>query len=242
MHRFFVPEPIQGDSVVFDSAQSHQMATVLRLRAGDRITAFDGGGGEFEIVLDSVNRSSTGGRIVDRRAGHPQPAIDVTLYQSVLKGDRLDWLVQKTVEVGVGRIVPMVTEHCVARGLTAKRLERLRRIAIEASEQSGRTSVPSIGESITLAEAMETLSIPAMIPWENQADGPVSSVLDRLVPEKAGAIALFIGPEGGFSDAEIAAAAGAGVIPVTLGPRILRSETAAIVALTLVLSREGTLS
>ncbi len=242
MHRFFVPEPIQGDSIIFGSGQSRQMAAVLRLRAGDRIVAFDGGGGEFEIALDSVDRSSTVGRIVDRRNGHPEPALDATLYQSLLKGDRLDWLVQKTVEVGVGRIVPIVTDHCVARGLTAKRLERLRRIAIEASEQSGRASVPYVGESITLAEALRTLSIPAMIPWENQADGPVTVILDRLVPEKAGSIGLFIGPEGGFSDTEIAAAAGAGAVPVTLGPRILRSETAAIVALTLVLSREGTLS
>lgn len=249
-HRFFVPpERIKGRLVEFDPTQAHQLRDVLRLSAGDSVVVFDNSGWEFDVVLERLDRHGAAGRVERRRLVETEPKVKVTLFQALLKGNRFDWLLQKGTEVGAVGFVPMVTARCVAEppDPTARgKFERWQRIVTEAAEQSRRGKVPKIHEPVTFEEACRSVHELAFIPYEGRDVRPLRAALAEATGPGAGArrpysVALFIGPEGGFAPEEVELARRHNIIPVGLGPRILRAETAAIVALTIVLAHFGDL-
>jgi len=224
LHRFFVdPAAMAGERFAIPSAIERQVRGVLRLGDGDRIVLLPGDGTE------AVCRLADGDCVVEElRTVASEPRHRLTVVQALLKGDALEEVVQHATEVGVARFRLVVTERCVARELSAGKLERLRAIVREAAEQSERGIVPAVERPVALSEAFE----PGSVLLFERHDG---LGLAAITPPTS----LIIGPEGGFGDGEVAAAGQAGVILAGLGPRILRSETVAVAAAAVVLSRTG---
>jgi 16S rRNA (uracil1498-N3)-methyltransferase len=243
MHRFFVP------SVTFDRAPAvslggdlaHQLARVLRLRSGERVVLLDGRGEEWVVRLTAVAPERVEGEIEARRVGGGEPGLHLRLYQALLKGDHLDYVLQKGTEVGIAAFAPVLTERTIARGVDARKLARWERIVREAAEQSGRARVPTVAEPLPLAAVPNCLvGTPAFALWEGERAVGLGAALGALRPFPT-RLALIVGPEGGLSEAEVADLRAAGIASVTLGPRILRAETAGLVAASALLYAAGDL-
>ena len=233
--RFFVdPAELSGDALqINDPDLAHQLGRVLRLGAGDRVLLLDGRGTACTVELSGVSKSAVSGHVIERSAAGGEPAVAIDLYLALIRPERFEWAVQKSVELGVRRIVPV---HC-ARSLPADRadprkIERWNRIAREAAEQSCSGIVPEIAAPINFAAALAA-TIGAnvrLILWEGEAPS-LPSVLADANLGRGGHIALLSGPEGGISQEELTAASEHGMIPVSLGARILRAETAPVAAI-----------
>ncbi|PZR99039.1 MAG: 16S rRNA (uracil(1498)-N(3))-methyltransferase, partial [Candidatus Chloroheliales bacterium] len=241
MHRFFVePELIarmNSGLLALEGAIAHQVANVLRLRVGDEITLLDNAGSEYLVWLERVERKLVVVQMVETKAVEGEPQTQITLYQSLLKGEKWDFVLQKCTEVGVSRIVPVVSERCVARPAGGRQHRHLR-IIQEAAEQSQRGLLPLLGDTLTFAAACEQAVAShdlALILWEGE---PVAD-LGHALRQQYGSVALFVGPEGGYSAQEVTLAHQYGIIPATLGPRILRAETAGLVAAAITLYSFG---
>jgi 16S rRNA (uracil1498-N3)-methyltransferase len=254
IHRFFVEEPLaggEGASVTLPRAVAHQMEVVLRLRPGDPVVLFDGRGGEWQAEVLSLRRGEGMARQLRYEPGCPEAPLRLTLCPALIKADRFEWVLQKGTELGATAFLPLLTRRVVGasgRGSPAERArerllktERWRRIVIEAAEQCGRTVVPEIHEPRALRTVLAG-GLPSVFCWEG-GDGaaPFRESLAHALEgagirgAAAGEAQILIGPEGGFTPDEAAAAVEAGAVPATLGPRILRSETAAIAAAALAL-------
>lgn len=224
LHRFFVsPEALDGDRFPLPDSIERQVRGVLRMTDGDQLVLLPGDGSQAFCRLD-------GGECVveERSMVASEPRHRLTIVQALLKGDALEEVVQHATEIGVAAFQLVVTERCVAREISPRRLDRLRAIAREAAEQSERGIVPSIGEPVPLRDALAAGSV---LLFERHA----GTGLARLEPPER----VVIGPEGGFSTAEVAAAGEAGMPIAGLGPRILRSQTVAVAAAAVILSRTG---
>ena len=231
--RFFVPpESFVDGRASLRGALAHQLRHVLRLRPGERIILLDDTGIEYETVLDTVSADQCEGRIVAQRTSPGEPQLRLTLCAALLKQDKFEWLLQKGVELGVAAFQPLVTERCVAGEVGASRLERWRRIVVEAAEQSERGRIPVLTTVQTFGGAIvrAAQSALALIAYEGERDQTLQAVLRAHAAPSPTAINFFVGPEGGFAPAEIELARAHGVVPVTLGPRILRGETASLAA------------
>jgi 16S rRNA (uracil1498-N3)-methyltransferase len=224
MHRFFVePGTVSDNRLALPAAIAHQVTRVLRLHDGERIVLLENDGGEAVCRLD-------GGALVveERRAVRGEPRHRLTVCQALLKGDALEGVIQHGTELGVAAFQLIVTRRCVARELSARKLERLRTIAREAAEQSERGRIPSVEAPVPLAAAVTAGSL---LLHERREAPRLSAVAP---PEQ-----ILIGPEGGWEDEEIGAALAAGATLASLGPRILRSESVAVAAAAVVLSATG---
>jgi 16S rRNA (uracil1498-N3)-methyltransferase len=224
LHRFFVtPEAMGGERFPLPTSIERQVRSVLRLGDGDRLVLLPGDGTQALCRLE-------GGACVveERRPVTSEPRHRLTVVQALLKGDALEEIVQHATEVGVAAFRLVVTERCVAREVSRRKLERLRAIAREAAEQSERGIVPSVDPPVPLREALEARSV---LLYERHV-GPRLAGLDP-------ARSVVIGPEGGFSQAEVASAARAGLTIAGLGPRILRAQTVAVAAAAVILSGTG---
>ncbi len=234
-YRFFVdPATIRGDDVWSDDATLvHQLANVLRLEPGMAITLLDNTGWEYNTVLDAVERHYIQGSIESRREASA-PHLDLTLYIALLKGERFEWVIQKGTELGVAAFVPVITEHSViddARTVGTAKVERWERIIREAAEQSRRGYLPRLEPVQPFAHACEQIvASRTLLLWEGNTAVSLREAL-RSTPTTPISIALFSGPEGGWSAAEIDIATEYNVECVTLGPRILRAETAPLAAI-----------
>lgn len=242
MHRFFVDhEQIMDGRVRFREDQARQLRNVLRLRPGDFVTILDNSGEACHVRLEQVTREQADGHIEARFAAGGEPSVRLTLYQSLLNREKFEWVLQKGTELGVARFAPVITRRTLVRSAGEDKLARWRRILIEAAEQSGRGRLPELLAPISFEEALRRSKSDArsLIAWE-KAGGP--GVTPALAGLSAGAaIALHIGPEGGYDEEEILAARPAGAVVVSLGPRILRTETAAVVATSIVMHVLGEL-
>ena len=241
MHHFFVqPSQIQGRTLVLDGQQAHQIARVLRLQVGQRIRVLDNTGWQYDVELSGIDRDSVCARILDRRMNHAEPGVNMVLFQALLKREKFEWVLQKATEVGFCRIVPVQTQRSLVRDIRKigpDRLQRWQKIAQEAAEQCARGRMPRIDGPVSFQEALEqTRGMDGrFIAWTH-----AGRAIDTLVsPSAVRTIGLLIGPEGGFSEQEVALAREAGVASIHLGPRILRTETASIVAGTLLLHACG---
>ncbi len=236
-HRFFVPPADIRDGLVrFSREQAHQIARVLRLRPGDPLQVFDGTGCELRAELVTATPTESSGRVtgITRR---PPARVHLSLAQVVPRGAHMDLIVAKATELGVSRLVLLEGAHSVRRG--AERLERWRRIAIEAAEQSGRTEVPELAGLTHLDGFLA--SHPTAEPLILCHDAVEATPLSALCAGIAGvtALSLLVGSEGGFDPDEVARCRAAGARLAWLGPRLLRAETAALAALAVVQASLG---
>jgi 16S rRNA (uracil1498-N3)-methyltransferase len=241
MHRFFVePEMIDRISsglLALEGPIAHQVANVLRLKLGDEITLLDNAGSAYRMRLEQVERKLIVVRLIETRPVKGEPQTQITLYQSLLKGEKWDFVLQKCTEVGVSGFVPVVSERCMARPAEGRQ-ERYLRIIQEAAEQSRRGLLPSLGNAVAFTVACQQAVAShdlALILWEGEQRVDMRHVLRQ----QRGSVALFVGPEGGYSAQEVTLAHECGIIPATLGPRILRAETAGLVAVAIILYSFG---
>ena len=242
MHRFYVPpDSIDRGEAAIQGDAARQIARVLRMNPGDTICLFDGVGDEYIVRLTSFGRDEARGEVIEHRAGQTEPAAQVTLYLALLnKQEKYEWALQKCTEVGASAFVPVLTSRTVAGRPNPSRYERWSRIIQEAAEQSGRTRLPALEPALPFDLAVSTAASrgTAVIPSLGVAI-PLAAALEPLTRQPSPTLNIFIGPEGGFTTEEVSAAELEGVIPVTLGPRTLRAETAAVVALSLALHALG---
>ncbi|MDQ2807954.1 MAG: 16S rRNA (uracil(1498)-N(3))-methyltransferase [Chloroflexota bacterium] len=236
MQRFFVDPtlPLEAATeLTLPAGLAHQVGHVLRLRPGAHILLLDNSGWESEVELTAFDRSAIQGRVLARRLAQEAAGPAVTLYACLLKGEKFEWMLQKATELGVSAVVPVISERTVAGGTKPDRWERIVR---EAAEQSRRARLPLLHVPQSWATAVSGAAAHdvALVPWE-EADGLIPLAPLVAQARQAARVALLIGPEGGLTAAEVQVAAAAGVQPVSLGPRILRAETAALAALALLL-------
>ena len=251
-HRFFVAPGTEEwdharwdtDTVQLERRLAHQLARVLRLREGEHIVVLDGSGEEREIELVAVNPSRVVGLVRETRRGLSEPKLAVTLYQALVPRDKLEQVLQKGTEVGVSAFVPISCERSLVRDrdmADERRLTRWRRIVQEAAEQSRRARMPEVKPPLTLAKALTeaTAAGPALIAWEGERRRSIRDALRAALVGADTSLSLFVGPEGGFTEAEVTAAREAGALSISLGPRILRTETAGPVVAALALYEAG---
>ena len=230
------PDRRDGDRVTFDAGESHHLARVLRLRAGDMVVAVDGSGCDYTVRLERVAAEATG-TIVGVAARATESPFPITLVQGLPKADKLDAVIRAVTELGVARVVPAVTARSVVRldaARAASRLARWERVAREAAKQCRRARLPSIDAPRPFADCIAEAADAAVLRlclWEASPSTPLSTILGSL-PTPPAAAMVIVGPEGGLTADEVDAAGRAGWRVTGFGPRILRTETAgpAIVA------------
>ena len=240
MRRFFVPSGcVRGGEVSLGAEFAHRLGRVLRLRPGDRVVLSDGAGREYEAELTALSARGVTGRVVGERPVLPEPAVELALYQALIRANRFELVLEKGTEVGVSRFVPVVSGRSQVRPeRDPGRADRWRRLVVEAAEQCGRGRPPAVDPPLPFAEALAGAPGLLLIPWEGERSRGLGAFLPGL-PERPRTVSLFIGPEGGFDPAEVELARGRGAALVSLGPRVLRSETAGIVAAALVMHELG---
>jgi 16S rRNA (uracil1498-N3)-methyltransferase len=227
VHRFFVDSTATlGARFPLPATIAHQVSSVLRLRDGDEVTLLDGLGGSLRCRLERGNCV-----VIERGSARGEPNHKVAIWQALLRGDHLEPVIRHGTEIGIARFGLFVSERCVARDASPRRLERLRAVAREAAEQSERGIVPPVDAPTTFADALKAAAPGSVLLFERH-DG---KRLTEMEPPPS----IFIGPEGGFTPAEVAAAERAGLAIAGLGPRILRSETVAVAVAAAILSRTG---
>jgi 16S rRNA (uracil1498-N3)-methyltransferase len=235
-HRFFAPpSAIEYDRVVLTSDESHHLQRVLRLRPGATVSVFDGLGSEYTCRVERLDRDQTDLIVLERTRSDVESPLELTLAQGLAKGEKFDLVIQKATELGVRRIIPVVTAHTLSSGaqlVTPSRFERWQRIVLEATKQCGRIRLMEITAPIEWRQFIAGLPQPALLFSERGGESLHALWEGWSEPTPPGC--LMIGPEGGWESQEIEMALSAGAIPVSLGPRILRTETAAIVAIGLV--------
>jgi 16S rRNA (uracil1498-N3)-methyltransferase len=218
----------EGETVRLDEEAAHYLRDVLRLKRGHELTVFNGGGGEYAGRVAEAGRNGVWIELGEHRARDAESPLVTHLGLGISRGERMDLIVQKAVELGVTRITPLFTEHCVVRldeSRVYTRLQHWRKVARGACEQCGRNVVPKIDEPVELDR------------WMVEREGlrlffdPRGGTSLKGLPPPTGTVSLLSGPEGGFSDAERGRVRDAGFTPVCLGPRILRTETAVLAAL-----------
>ncbi len=240
LHRFFLgAESIHGDQICFPEEQSRQLERVLRLRAGDRVLVLDGSGTEREVVLRTVGKQAVG-TVDAHRQNVAEPRITVDLYLGILKGSKFETVLQKGTEVGITRFIPVLTARSVPTEPSTAKVRRYEAIVREAAEQSRRGSLPAVGDVVAFDEALRTAirTAPIILLWEDEETEHLMTV---PLPRDPARVALFVGPEGGFTEEEVRVAREIGAQTASLGRRILRAETAGVVGPALLLARLGDL-
>jgi 16S rRNA (uracil1498-N3)-methyltransferase len=236
MHRFFVmPEDFGEGTATIRGEDAAHIRRVLRMEKGERIILCDGRGTDYDAVLEAVGETALA-KLEEGRPNAAEPPVNVTLFQGLAKGERMDYVVQKAVEYGVHTIVPVEMKRSVARLKEKdKKVQRWQRIAFEAAKQCGRGRVPEVREGVTLKEALPVMAELdlVVVAYENEKKTSLKEVLRRY--SRAVNIGLVVGPEGGLDDAEIKALLAMGFPAASLGPRIFRTESAGPAALAMIL-------
>lgn len=232
MPKFFVSkENINDHIITLEGDNAKHIGNVLRAKIGDKITVCDGEGRDYECEIEEITKGSVAAKITDIFSNNNEPSIKITLYQGLPKADKMELVIQKCIEIGIDRIVPVKTEHTVVKleGKEEKKLQRWNKIAEAAAKQCGRGKIPRVCGIMSFKDAVIEASglDSAIIPYEKERNNSLKSFAKEFRGESIG---IFIGPEGGFSEEEISFAKERGISSVTLGRRILRTETAGLVA------------
>lgn len=230
--RIYQEEELEvGQSITLDRNAANHVSRVLRMKRGDQLILFNGRGGEYNATLEKVDRNATCAHIDTYSSRITESPLSITLLQGISRGERMDYTIQKAVELGVAEIIPLFTERCTVQlkdDRVIKKLHHWRGVAISACEQSGRTRIPAIRTPLSLQQYLQehptTGTALLLDPGATQGFTSLAHPDSRVT--------LLIGPEGGLSHGEIEHARQAGFLGVRLGPRILRTETAALVACT----------
>jgi 16S rRNA (uracil1498-N3)-methyltransferase len=239
--RVYVDTPITvGKRLVIEGSAVNHITRVLRLRSGDALTVFDGRGGEYSARIEEFRRDTVVVAVDEHRDVERESPLSLTLAQGISRGERMDWIIQKATELGTARIIPVFTKRSMVKldeRQAEKKLQHWRGIAVAACEQSGRNRIPDLASPLDFPEVLRD-GDPAAT---RLLLSPTADLgIDDLEPTATG-ITVLIGPEGGLAETEHAAAVAAGFSPVRLGPRVLRTETAAIAALTIIQNYFGDL-
>ena len=241
MHRFYIEEQMINNGQIYISGEEyHHLARVLRASAGDEIVVFDDTGMQYFCRINEIGSRSAVLDINDIKKKENDSGIDITLYQAVPKSDKMELVIQKSVELGVSKICPVRTKRVIADIDTAKavkRIERWNRISKEASKQSQRTKLVQVTDILDFKDAVDEgiRSTYCIFPYEKEEK-------NRMIAQDIKAnssFSVFIGPEGGFDEDEVLYASQMGIVPVTLGKRILRTETAPLTVLSILLYIKG---
>jgi 16S rRNA (uracil1498-N3)-methyltransferase len=235
---------ISGSTVDLSPEETHHLVRVLRMKAGDEAFIFDGCGFEYRCRLASLGGDNARLEIIETLGGEVESPVRITLAQALAKGEKFDFIVQKATELGVSAILPLVTDCADVKldeGGARKRVERWRRVSLEALKQSGRRRLVEISAPLTLEQFLDAGGIPGpTLVFSERGGGPLAGALGCA--GSVASAAAVIGPEGGWSDGELELLGARGASIITLGPRVLRTETAAIVAITLLQHALGDLS
>jgi len=240
MRRFTLqPDQLAGGRVTFDADESRHLSRVLRLRPGDTVIA-SGAGRDYTVRLEAVGEAARG-TVIAEAAGVPESPLAITLVQGVPKGDKMEAIVRAATELGVTRFRPALCERTIVRLEPARwrdRARRWQRVAREAAKQSGRAIVPEVELPRPLAECLGTAADLALCLWEGGGE-PLGTLLAGAATARSATV--VVGPEGGLALAEVEAARAAGLRIVSLGHRILRTETAGPAIVAILQSRLGDL-
>jgi len=238
-HFYINPSQIANGRFTLSGDEAHHLLRVLRVKPGEHIALFDGEGRQYSALIERADSRSIEGIIESQITALP-PLINVHLYCCVPKGGRFDWLVEKCAEIGVSAITPIISGRSAFVDITDEKINRWRRLSLSAGKQCGRAQIMPINSCLNFNDALRLLP-PAsigLLPWE----GEESTAINDTSVKAGSLVAVFIGPEGGFSTQEVDSARYANVLPVTLGQSILRVETAAIIASVIVLNAAGQFS
>ena len=234
-HRFYAaPSSFAESSVTLDAEESHHLTRVLRLGEGARMFVFDGEGVEYECEVARVAKREVELNPVRRLDDVVESPLRLTLAQALIKGDKFDWVIQKATELGVTRIVPLATDHCDLKRAgerAEQRLQRWRRISLEALKQCGRRRLVEICDPAPFDDFCGSTAQSARLIFSERGGESLGEVSAKL--QNVNQLSLCVASEGGWSERELLKAESSGFTPVSLGSRILRTETAAIVAVTL---------
>lgn len=243
MHRFWIESDIiADDKIEIEGAVAFQIGRVLRLRPGSTVKVFDGSGNEWEVDLDFVGPKKVVGTITNHVSKiDNEPSFNLTLYQALVKGDKMGFILQKCTELGVNRFVPVLSERSIVRKteLSENKVERLENIVKEAAEQCGRSKLPIIDNVSDYWSCCKKIENGLLL-WEEEANLSLKEEMRQSGRYKED-LSIMIGPEGGFSTAEIEHAKSNGIVTLSLGSRILRSETAAVTAVSIIMYEMGQL-
>jgi len=238
--RFYCPELTPDLDVLPLSDAAHRHAVqVLRLKQGDHLAVFDGQGLEYQAVLEQISKRQSTIKLLEQVVDNKESPLKITLLQSISRGERMDYALQKAVELGVTRIIPVITERCnvqLSNGRADKRWAHWRGVMISACEQSGRSVLPELEQVTSLDEVLNNSSLQGKIVLEPLAENSFSSL--GTMTE----VSLLIGPEGGFSEQELVQIQAAAFQSVQFGPRILRTETATAASLAVIQTLWGDLN
>lgn len=240
MPRFFVP-PFTGEETVIIGEDGRHIARSLRMKPREPLTLCDGEGTDYHCEITGFSGDEVWVRVLERHASQTEPSVRVTVYQGLPKGDKMDAIVQKAVELGAAEIVPVMMRRCVSRPdekSASKKTARWQKICDEAAKQSGRGRLPVVLPPVTLEQAISRSGDSRMILFYEGGGQPLPEI---VLPENK-AISIFIGPEGGVDASEVQLLQQAGAQTATLGPRILRTETAPLAALTAIMLLTGNLN
>lgn len=240
MPKFFVtPEAIVSGRIVLPPEEAAHACKVLRLREGDEVTVCDGACTDYRCVIRTLSKDEVVCEIYDTEHCDSEPSLFVTLYMGLPKADKLKLVIQKAVELGVSRITPVLSARCVARPaqeVFEKRLKRYRQLALAAAKQSGRGCVPEVTPFSDLSEAGNRMAKDDLAFVLYERAGRVGTI---PALEGKESISFLVGPEGGFEAEEIELLSTQGILPIGLGPRILRCETAPITFLSILMYLSG---
>ena len=242
MQRFFVtPDQVGEDKIRIQGSDVNHMKNVLRMRPGEEVMVSDGNNRQYRCRVEDYPEGEAVLAILEAGLVDTELPSRIYLFQGLPKQEKMELIVQKAVELGVCQVIPVQTRRCVVKldaKKAAKKVQRWQQIAESAAKQAGRGYIPAVSEVMTFQEALafsETLDI-RLIPYE-LADGMdgTRKILDGIRPGQS--VGIFIGPEGGFEKEEVSRAVEAGALPITLGKRILRTETAGIAVLSILMYR-----
>jgi 16S rRNA (uracil1498-N3)-methyltransferase len=243
MSRFFISQAnIYPDGIAVSGEDAAHIGRVLRHKQGDMLTLCDGNGTDYLVEIDRITTDTVFTHIVKSGTNNTEPPIDITLFQGVPKSDKMEFIIQKSIELGVKRIVPVLTERTVVRFDSSKdtdsKVKRWQKISLEAAKQSNRGMIPAVAKPISFAAALKLAGEAelSIIPYEKEER---ETLKKHISDRRIGSASVMIGPEGGFSEKEVQEAINAGIVPVTLGPRILRTETAGIAVLAMLMYELG---
>lgn len=225
MRKLFL-DKINGDEIIITGDEHKHIAYSLRMRVGDEITVC-AGGVDYTAVIDKITKDSAVAKIVGKARNISEPDHNITLFFGAMKGDKNDFVVQKCTELGVLKFVPFISSYSSVKSENIK-TERLNRIALEASKQSGRGIVPEVAPTTTFNDLLDLLADfdTVVFPYERAENGDLGDIVKQNKTAKN--IAVIIGSEGGFSKAEVEKLQEGKVMPITLGDRILRADTACV--------------
>lgn len=239
MANFYIDKnDITENTALITGEEAQHISRVLRMKKGDGVTLCDGEGIFYDAVLSDFSEKTVTADIISKHSAETEPKVQITIFQGVPKNPKLETIVQKATEMGVVRIVPMDTVRAVAKLDKSSKIDRLRKIAREAAKQSKRGIIPCVTDCMSFKEAVKMASGAelALIPYEEERELSLKKALNGKTPKT---VSIMIGPEGGFDKEEISLAKENGIISVTLGKRILRTETAPLVVSAAVLYELG---